>query len=66
MTITIKIGQRVRVWAQGQPAPEEAEVLALDARGFPSDVEVKRGGERHRYRRTRVMFWLLVHDDMTA
>lgn len=69
MIVSIKVGQRVRVWVQGQPGPEEVEVLELDANGFPSHVEGHReghrDGQRHRYRRSRLMFWLMVHDGMT-
>lgn len=64
MVIVLKVGQRVRVWVQGQSSPEEVEILELDVNGFPSHVEGIRDGQRHRYRRSRLMFWLMVHDGM--
>jgi hypothetical protein len=57
--VNIRIGERIKVLVQGQPAPLWVEVIDLDADGFPHVVK-ECTGQRRRFSRSRVEFSVLV------
>lgn len=59
LTIEIKIGDRVKIWVQGQPAPVWVEVLEQDEKGFPTKCRSE-GERRETFARSRVNYALMV------
>lgn len=59
LTIEIAVGDRVKIWVQGQPAPVWVEVLELDGCGFPTKCR-SQGDRRETFSRSRVSYALMV------